>query len=186
MHAFLPQSRANGPEVRAVVWVQGCTLGCPGCFNPNAQSRKGGQWVEVEELFQGIVALGDYIEGVTLSGGEPLQQMEPVLALLARIRKKTGLSTLVFTGYTWEEVQSMEWAGRLLSLVDVLIAGPYDASRHVARGLVGSSNQTIHLLTGRYGPADLDIPLEAEAIISPDGTVTMSGIAPLTFGQKQA
>ena len=58
LHAFLPRSRANGPGVRAVIWVQGCSLGCPGCFNPQTHAFSGGEVVTVEELFERIVGLG--------------------------------------------------------------------------------------------------------------------------------
>ena len=43
IHAFEPRSRANGPGARFVVWFQGCTLGCPGCFNPHLWAARGGQ-----------------------------------------------------------------------------------------------------------------------------------------------
>src|SRR5512146_1753784 len=105
LHHFLPASRANGPGLRAVIWVQGCTLNCPGCFNPQTHSTREGTLVDVNEVFQQILALGTSIEGVTLSGGEPLQQVQPVLALLKRVRKETSLSTLVFSGYTWQEIE---------------------------------------------------------------------------------
>ena len=64
LHAFLPRSRANGPGTRAVIWVQGCSLGCPGCFNPKTHAFSGGEEVPVEELFQRIVELGPAIEGI--------------------------------------------------------------------------------------------------------------------------
>ena len=40
IHAIEPRSRANGPGARFVVWLQGCTLGCPGCFNPATHARR--------------------------------------------------------------------------------------------------------------------------------------------------
>jgi len=178
VHAFEYQSFANGPGIRAVIWVQGCTLRCPGCFNPLMQPLEGGKLVEIDDLFRNITDLGDSIQGITLSGGEPLQQMGPVLALLLRIRQATRLSILVFTGYTFEEISAMERGNELLARVDVLIAGRYDASRRVAQGLVGSSNQSIHFLTGRYNPWDLDVPYIAEVIIFPEGRITISGIDP--------
>src|SRR5437867_3434145 len=104
VHAFQPYSAANGPGLRAVLWVQGCTLGCPGCFNPDTHPRPGQVWT-VDETYERIVALAGDIEGVTISGGEPLQQRRPILTLLHRIRTETSLSTLVFTGYTWDELQ---------------------------------------------------------------------------------
>ena len=182
LHAFLPRSRANGPGTRAVIWAQGCSLGCPGCFNPQTHAFSGGEIVPVEELFQRIVRLDPAIEGLTLSGGEPFQQREAVAALLARIRRETNLSVIVFTGYTWEEVQAMRDAGRLLAGVDVLIAGRYVAAERVARGLRGSANKTIHLLTPRHTLADLEAVPEAEVFVGPDGEIFASGIGPLRLG----
>ena len=182
LHAFLPRSRANGPGVRAVIWVQGCSLGCPGCFNPQSHAFSGGEVVTVEELFERIVGLGAGVEGITLSGGEPLQQRVAVAALLGRIRRETQLSVIVFTGFTWEELQAMPQAGAVLAGVDVLIAGRYVAAERVARGLRGSANKMIHLLTPRYTLADLEAVPEAEGFVGPDGEIFASGIGPLRLG----
>ena len=177
LHAFEPHSVANGPGTRAVLWVQGCTLGCAGCFNPETHPR-GGDEISVDELFGRILALGDRIEGVTVSGGEPLQQRHAVLALLTRIRGETPLSTIVFTGYAWPEVTRMPDLAALQCCVDVLIAGRYDATRRSAHGLRGSSNKTIHLFSDRYTLNDLDTVPDAEVIIHPDGQLVISGINP--------
>src|SRR6266852_4410273 len=134
LHHFLPSSRANGPGTRAVLWTQGCSLGCPGCFNPQTHSFDGGELVPVDDLFARLVALGDSIEGVTVSGGEPLQQRPALLSLLLRVRAETSLSVLVFTGFTWDELRSLPDADTLLACVDVLIAGRYDQARRLAVG----------------------------------------------------
>lgn len=178
LHAFLPRSRANGPGWRAVLWVQGCTLGCPGCFNPHTHSPHGGEIVPVDDLFRRLRAAGPDLEGVTLSGGEPLQQADPVLAVLERVRGETALSTLLFTGYTWDEVQRLPEAARLRACVAVLIAGRFDARRPAARAWLGSANQTIHCLTPRYTPADLLAVPAAEIILGPDGQVSVTGLGP--------
>lgn len=181
IHCFLPCSRANGPGKRAVIWVQGCTLGCPGCFNPTTHDPDGGERVSVDELFERIVSLGGDIEGLTISGGEPLQQTRPLFSLLRRLRQETRLSVLLFTGYRWQESLEMPGAGALMACLDVVIAGRYDASRHLGRGLLGSSNQTVHLLTERYTMDDLyEVPV-SEAIISGNGEVTISGIEPVKW-----
>src|SRR5262249_43259808 len=132
LHEFLPASRANGPGVRAVLWVQGCSLGCPGCFNPSTHPFAGGEGGEVEGLLARLVALGDTIEGITVSGGEPLQQRPALLALLQGVRRETRLSVLVFTGFSWEEVRRFPEAEALLACVDVLIAGRYEQALHLA------------------------------------------------------
>jgi len=94
LHAFEPASRANGPGLRAVLWTQGCTLGCPGCFNPGTHPFDGGEPASVDHIYgQIIAARARYgIQGVTVSGGEPLQQRHALLALLRRIRADTSLS----------------------------------------------------------------------------------------------
>ncbi|GHJ35960.1 4Fe-4S single cluster domain-containing protein [Streptomyces sp. TS71-3] len=182
LHGFEPYSAANGPGTRAVVWVQGCTLGCPGCFNSGTHPRDAVEDVSADALFERIRGLGDRIEGVTISGGEPLQQRAPVLRLLERLRAETTLSTLLFTGYRRTEVDRMAEARALYACVDVLLAGRYERERHLARGLRGSANKTVHFLTDRYSPADLDAVPDAEVVIHPDGHVTFTGIDPLTPG----
>jgi anaerobic ribonucleoside-triphosphate reductase activating protein len=179
LHHFLPASRANGPGNRAVIWVQGCSLGCPGCFNPATHPPRGGQVVAVDDLFQRLLALEQTIEGLTISGGEPLQQPAPLLALLQRVRQESRLSVLLFTGFTWPEVQRRPAAMALLAGVDVLLAGRYEAARRLARNLRGSANKTVHFLTGRYSPEDLQAVPPAEVIIAPDGQVVITGIDPL-------
>ena len=139
IHKFLTRSRANGPGLRAVLWVQGCTLGCPGCFNPETHAA-GGQPVTVDALMQQIKALPDEIEGLTVSGGEPLQQLQAMLTLLQRMRTETTLSVVLFSGYTWDEIRQMPGvAASLKATVDILIAGRYDESQRLAENLIGSA-----------------------------------------------
>jgi anaerobic ribonucleoside-triphosphate reductase activating protein len=178
IHAFEPFSWANGPGLRAVVWVQGCSLGCPGCFNPGTHPFSGGEPVAAAALADRIAALADKVEGLTISGGEPLQQRAGLLELLRRVRRQTALSVLVFTGFTWEEVQAMPEADGLLACMDVLIAGRYDPGQRLARDLRGSANKTVHFLTNRYGPADLLGQPEAEIILGPAGQLRVSGMDP--------
>jgi anaerobic ribonucleoside-triphosphate reductase activating protein len=181
IHYFLPHSRANGPGVRAVVWVQGCTLGCPGCFNPQTHSSKNGEWMAVEALSAKIQSLGDAIEGITVSGGEPFQQAGALLNLLQRIRAETTLSIIVFTGFTWEETLRLPQAAALLDCIDVLIAGRYNASQRLAHGLLGSINKTAYFLSPRYSMPDLQTVPEAEILITSEGELLNSGIQPVEW-----
>ena len=164
--------------MRAVIWTQGCSLSCPGCFNPQTHPTSGGGNIQVLDLFQRIVELGPAIEGITLSGGEPLQQRRELIEFLALIRAQTGLSVILFTGHTLDELEGMPDADRLLACVDVLIAGRYVAAARVAHGLRGSSNKSIQFLTPRYSLADLDRVPDAEVIIGPEGTIRLSGMEP--------
>lgn len=125
------------------------------------------------ELIQRILATGT--EGLTVSGGEPLQQAEAVVMLLEGARAE-GLSTLLFTGLEWDEVQRLPLAPRILGCVDVMVAGRYVAEKRVAEDLIGSTNQTIHLLSPRHALEEIAATPEAEAVILPDGRVVLSGI----------
>lgn len=181
LHSFVPRSRANGPGLRAVLWMQGCTLGCAGCFNPDTHARDGGEWRDVREIVDQVLQLAPEIEGVTLSGGEPLQQIDAVLALLQIIHSETQLSTLLFTGFTFEEIKRMPRHQDLLHCLDVLLAGRYDQTQRHARGLIASANKQAIFLSNRYSQADLNAVPEAEIIVQPDGTVLLSGIEPFTI-----
>lgn len=184
VHAFLPYSRANGPGLRAVIWVQGCTLGCPERFNPDTYPRDGGRLVSVDEVYRRIAGLGNTIEGITVSGGEPLQQARALTRLLRRLRNETPFPVLVFAGYTWEGVQSIPEAETLLSSIDVLIAGKYDHRQRFAHGLCGSANKTIHYLTDRCSQADVSSTPAPELILDCSGDVTITGVDPLRWQRE--
>jgi anaerobic ribonucleoside-triphosphate reductase activating protein len=181
VHYLLEASRGNGPGLRAVLWLQGCTLGCPECFNPQTHARAGGELVPVGELADRLETLPASVEGLTVSGGEPLQQAAPLSRLLARVRGRTTLSVVLLSGFAWGEIEAMKGSDQLLAHVDVLIAGRYDHTRRLARGLVGSSNKTVHFLTDRYGPQDFGQLSEAEVIVESDGSLMLTGIDPVKW-----
>ncbi|MBI5366734.1 MAG: radical SAM protein [Planctomycetes bacterium] len=186
LHAFEAASRANGPGVRAVLWTQGCSLGCVGCFNPETHDGGGGEELDVEALVGRVRRLAGGIAGVTVSGGEPLQQARPVMEFLRRVRAETGLSALLFTGFTWDEVARMPEAAGIAGCVDVLIAGRFEAARRRATGLCGSANKEVRFFSARYGPADLAGVPVAEAWIEAGGEVRVSGIDPPALRDRRA
>ena len=175
IHAIEPRSRANGPGARFVVWFQGCTLGCPGCFNPATHGD--GPESDVATVISQLRAARD-IEGLSLSGGEPLQQPEAAIALLDAARA-LGLSTLAFSGYTIDEIRAQPLGAAVLAQLDVLIDGRYVAGDRLATGLRGSANQRIQLLTSRYTLADVEATPVAEIRIAKTGEVVLTGVNPL-------
>jgi anaerobic ribonucleoside-triphosphate reductase activating protein len=179
IHHIEPTSSANGPGVRFVVWVQGCSLGCPACFNPETHAKTAGIDIAVDDLCRQILARSANIEGVTISGGEPLQQIDALAELLRAVKSGSSLSTLVFSGFGWSEIQRIPGSKELLPWIDVLLAGRYQANLRLARGLIGSANKTTHFLNGRYSLQDLELVPEAEVLINPDGSVALTGIDPL-------
>jgi anaerobic ribonucleoside-triphosphate reductase activating protein len=172
VHAIERHSRANGPGVRFVVWVQGCTLGCPGCFNP-ATHPSGGEAMAVEEIARAVRESG--ADGVTVSGGEPFEQPEALLALVTAL---AGTSIIVFSGFTRAEIERRPLGPEILGRIDVLVDGRYVEKRRLARGLRGSANQVVHLLTGRHQMADVEATPVGEVVIGPDGEVRVSGVDP--------
>jgi anaerobic ribonucleoside-triphosphate reductase activating protein len=176
IHHKLSSSRTNGPGNRAVIWVQGCTLNCPGCFNPKTHVKNAGSQSTVNELFEWIFRLDNGIEGITLSGGEPLQQAMAVLSLLQRIKKETNLSTFMFSGYTRAEIETFPVWPELSECLDVLICGRYDQTQKHDHGIIRSANQEALFLSDRYTQQDLDQIPENELIIMPDGEILVSGV----------
>jgi anaerobic ribonucleoside-triphosphate reductase activating protein len=176
VHAVEPRSRANGPGARFVVWMQGCTLGCAGCFNPSTHAA-GGAARSIDEL-AGELAATAGIEGLSLSGGEPLQQAPAAIALLDAARA-LGLSTLAFSGYTLDEIRALPDGPAVLARLDVLVDGRYHAGERLATGLRGSANQQLHLLTDRYTRAEVEATPVAEIRIGRTGELVLTGVDPL-------
>ena len=182
IHDTLSNSKANGPGSRAVIWVQGCTLNCPGCFNPNTHDKNGGSRKTIDELFTWICSLGNSIEGITISGGEPLQQAKAVLSLLQRIKQETQLSTFMFSGYTKAEIETFPVWPEISKYLDVLICGRFDQTQKLDHGIVSSFNQETLFLSNRYTQQDLDQIPENELIIMPDGEIVTSGVGGIQLG----
>lgn len=185
VHGVETKSRANGPGSRFVVWMQGCTLGCPGCFNPTTHDARGGREIAVAELAEQMRTARDAgSEGLSLSGGEPLQQAPASIALLDAARM-LGMSTLAFSGYTIDEIRALPGGPDVLARLDVLVDGRYVASERLATGLRGSDNQRIRLLTERYTVAQVEATPVAEIRIGKDGEMVLTGVNPLKLKQKQ-
>jgi anaerobic ribonucleoside-triphosphate reductase activating protein len=172
----LPRSAVNGPGERFVIWVQGCSLRCRGCWNPDTWSPRPRNLVRVAELAESVLAAAG-IEGMTLTGGEPFEQAAPLAPLAASLRA-TGLSIMVFTGYDLEELTSPAQRA-LLAQCDVIVAGRYrQEERSIGAAWRGSSNQTVHFLTDRYDRSCLDDGVSCEVHIAANGSVTVTGFPP--------
>lgn len=127
-------------------------------------------------IVDAAVAAGD--EGLTLLGGEPLDQVEAV-ADLARLAQGAGLGVICFTGYSYDDISVASSGERLLRHVDLLIDGPYVAgSPETERAMVGSSNQRFIHLTDRYADYEPSrTPDKVELRILSTGEVSMAGFA---------
>ena len=146
LYGTAPDSIVDGPGLRYAVFVQGCSHHCPGCHNPESQPREGGTVTDIDDLVADIKA-NRLIHDVTISGGEPFEQVEAV-AELARRLKFEGYGLWAYTGYLYEEL--LERAKNdpelvnLLEMLDVLVDGPFIESQK-SLGLLwkGSANQRV-------------------------------------------
>ncbi len=150
---FCPQTEALGPGKRAVIWVQGCALHCPGCVSPSYQPFKAASLIEVGPLAARILQ-NPNIDGLTISGGEPVHQSIGLTRMIdLLLAQRPDLTVLSFSGYTLEELQTrtdIPGIAAYLSRLDCLIDGPYlQALDDGLAGLRGSSNQMIHHFTPR-------------------------------------
>lgn len=123
---LVPHSSVNGPGVRYVVFFQGCPHHCKGCQNPDTWSPEGGKDIEIGSIIKEILDT-KYIDGVTLSGGDPFYQPEALMEI-AKACKEHGINVWCYTGWTYEEIYKGHVGNKAqeaLSFVDVLVDGPF-------------------------------------------------------------
>ena len=138
---------ANGTGIRVTIFVAGCTHRCAGCFNREYFSFEAGELV-TEEMMDQIISLSqkDYIEGLSVLGGEPLQQIfdKTLVTLLKRFKQEVGKSIWLYTGYTYEEAIQRQERLDILSYCDVLVDGKFEITQKDLRlKFRGSRNQRI-------------------------------------------
>ena len=137
---LVPESFVDGDGIRFAVFMQGCLRNCEGCQNPDTHALDGGQLVDTDEILTAIKK-NPLLSGITLTGGEPLLQIEPATEL-ARAVKNFGLNVWCYTGYTFEDLPAD--SKQLLDFVDILVDGAFDITRRdLTLQFRGSTNQRI-------------------------------------------
>ena len=137
-------SIVDGPGLRYSVFVQGCPHHCPGCHNPESHDFAGGKVADTDALIRPLKT-NPLLDGLTLSGGEPMCQPE-ACAELAAAAHAARLNVWCYTGYTWEALLKEADPARmaLLQQVDVLVEGPFIlAERSLELKYCGSRNQRV-------------------------------------------
>lgn len=145
---------ANGPGVRVSLFVSGCTHRCKGCFNEVAWGFDYGEPFTQETVDSILKMLSpDYIQGITLLGGEPFEpQNQPAIVDLLRQIKKhyPGKSIWAFSGYLFDKdilagkLGSWEITKEYLSYLDVLVDGRFvEEKKDLSLRFRGSSNQRL-------------------------------------------
>jgi anaerobic ribonucleoside-triphosphate reductase activating protein len=187
--AVVPCTESEGPYARWAVWTRGCTIRCLGCCNPELFDAGLGVPTSIEALLEDLRSARTHhpIEGITILGGEPLDQLEGVTTL-ADAAARQGLGVIVFSGYTLAEAARMRRFGALWSVVDTFVDGRFDPRLpDFHRRFVGSTNQRLHHRTRRYREDALWTgPAGVEARIAPDGTFSLHGDPPEVRGLLRA
>ena len=155
---YLIGTRTVGPGFRAVLWTQGCKLRCPGCIAPDWQPFIPAIEKEPNQFASEILA-NPAVSGLTISGGEPMEQAPGLLILIRALLARRQINVICFTGYRLEtilQIPPSAEAVELLDTIDVLIDGPYDRNQPGLEGLRGSTNQRFHYLGSKIAPGSLE------------------------------
>lgn len=140
-------SIVDGPGLRMVIWTQGCKHSCTKCHNPQTHDLHGGFEVYIDEIIDSIKKLR-LQRGITLSGGEPFLQPEP-LQKIAKEARNQGLDVWAYTGFTFEQLLDNKNPNyfknlNLLNQIDALVDGKFVyEKRDISLRFRGSSNQRV-------------------------------------------
>ena len=153
-HKIEKYSIANGTGIRCVLWVSGCSLHCKGCQNPSTWDFNSGKPFDEDvknELYEALDK--PYIQGITFSGGHPLEDYNilDIYKLIQTIKiKYKDKDIWLYTGLTWEEIMSKndnitdKIRQQIIVWCDVLVDGPYiEGQRDISLPFCGSRNQRL-------------------------------------------
>ncbi|NBF06682.1 4Fe-4S cluster-binding domain-containing protein [Pseudomonas sp. Fl5BN2] len=169
-----------GPGQRLGIWFQGCSIRCDGCISADTWGP-GKQSLPLEQVLHDLQPWLEQAQGITLSGGEPFDQPDALLALLQGLRQRTQVDILVYSGHTLETLQPLLHTAE--GLLDALICDPFEQQQAQTLVLRGSDNQRLILLTelGRQRLSTYQRPLQPDdqaldLMFDDDGSVWMAGI----------
>ena len=140
VHSIESFGTVDGPGIRFVLFLQGCSLKCKYCHNRDTWDIKGGEFKSLDEIFENILRYKSYIYpngGVTVTGGEPLLQYEFLIELFKRL-KKEGIHTCIDTSGM---VILSDKIKELIDLTDLFLLDIKHIDPDKCKELVGMSNK---------------------------------------------
>jgi anaerobic ribonucleoside-triphosphate reductase activating protein len=171
---IVESSRIYGPGSRTVLWLQGCSIQCEGCWNDELWSFSGGRKMSSEEIIQILQNNTDV--GLTLLGGEPLDQAPAVLELIENCHT-SGFDVMLYTGYELEELSKVQ--KQCVEQSDIVIHGRYVEDLRSENLLWrGSTNQDILINSQKYHDLELEERRQMEIHIDELGQVKVIGYPP--------
>lgn len=137
---WIDSSCDDGPGVRSVLFLQGCSMNCKGCHNHQIQEHGKGTMMNIDKLIE-FIDKKCCNKRITISGGEPLEQLESLEILVEKLKEK-DYEICVYTGW---ELKSIPRS--LLEMIDFIKTGGFvNDLRDSNIQYVGSSNQHMYLL----------------------------------------
>jgi anaerobic ribonucleoside-triphosphate reductase activating protein len=169
-HSFI-----YGPGERMVIWVQGCNLGCPGCWNTSMHSFDTKKLIETEAM---LLLFSEYSsrEGITILGGEPLLQKKGLFDFLVKFKEIfPNKSVILYSGFEDGEIVNSDW-DVIRKTVDIIISGRYQHKlRDTKLYMRGSSNQKLNFLSQFYNESIIQEGNYVEVEIDQNGQTTTRG-----------
>jgi anaerobic ribonucleoside-triphosphate reductase activating protein len=169
-----------GPGRRVGIWVQGCSIRCPGCISADTW-RAADAGLEVNQIVERISPWLDACDGVTVSGGEPFDQPGGLALLLRAIHQHRDTNVLVYTGHPVERIEQHLRA--MAPMIDALVSDPFDIAQPQTKALRGSDNQRLHFLTERgralFSPYERALTVDdrqLHVMLDAQGTAWIAGI----------
>ena len=122
---IIKHSLVNGPGIRYVIFFQGCPHHCIGCQNPETHDYFKGEMIHTTDLIKAVRGI-QHIDGITLSGGDPLYQPKDAMEI-AKAAKDMGLNVWCYTGHVFENIVicNHTYIYKALEYIDVLVDGPF-------------------------------------------------------------
>ena len=169
-----PISMANGPGRRYTLWVQGCSIRCLGCMNVDTWDPAGGYDISVDDLVKDIQGIKN-LDGVTITGGEPFDQFEPVFELCSKL---FGVYSIFLTsGYTLKQIHQKKIT-KIMDVLDIVCLGPFEKDKICKNKWKGSENQEIIYLTDMGVKQSFMPVVSKEVIIGKTGSILTTGFHP--------
>lgn len=145
----------DGPGIRSVLFLQGCSMNCPGCHNRDIQKRGNGSLMSIKEVIS-FIEERCHNKRITISGGEPLEQWEVLEKLLICLKEK-HFDICLYTGWNFEKVPK-----NVFKLSNYIKTGSFiSEKRNADIHYVGSENQKMYQLTSEGTWKTLDLRLSA-------------------------
>lgn len=175
------KTTVNGPGNRLGVWLQGCPLGCKGCWNPQTHNAKKSKLINIEDIAKKVKDNINELEGITFSGGEPFWQASTLSKLCGLLKEfvPDSFTFFCYSGLYLDEIKEKKEYIELFDHLHYLVSGRYEEGLNTISDdtSVTSSNQKMYIM--KEAPEyKLDTTV-AEIIFDTEGNILNTGFRPL-------